>query len=97
MVAVGEAFRFDARIASAAFAVAEHLDLPLLIPGPWSKFTILVSSSITLFRPTPAAFTGRCRCTPAMAAGVTNRLWSVEELIAEACSIQKESLRSEGD
>jgi hypothetical protein len=32
------------------------------------------------------------RCTPAMAAGVTDRLWSVEELITEACSIQKEML-----
>jgi hypothetical protein len=31
------------------------------------------------------------RMTPAMAAGVTARLWSVEELIAEGC------LRSEGD
>jgi len=32
------------------------------------------------------------RMTPAMAAGVMDRLWSVEELIAEACSIQKREL-----
>jgi hypothetical protein len=32
------------------------------------------------------------RMTPALAAGVTDRLWSVEESIAEACSIQKREL-----
>jgi hypothetical protein len=32
------------------------------------------------------------RCTPAMAAGVSNRLWSVEELIAEALEGSDEHL-----
>jgi hypothetical protein len=30
-----------------------------------------------------------CLMTPAMAAGVSNRLWSVEELIAEAAGIAR--------
>jgi hypothetical protein len=32
------------------------------------------------------------RCTPAMAAGVSNRLWSVEEVIAEALNGSNEHL-----